>query len=366
MEKSTRGALSGFSLRLLMAALLVCLVGVLAACGSDDDSDAEGTTSETAAEISVQPRKIGVVDLIRQSPIDDKTDTLIEQAGKELGWDVQVQDAAGDPAKVASAADAFVNQGVDALILVSVDANLVRKQLQRARQAGIPTIHTTSGTQESDLWDAAYSEDETRMATELVQHIVETVPDTKLIDLKTTLNHAGSERADAVVQTIADSPGAEIVGDSDVDLTNPAVNTQKDLTALLQANPDANAVHAVFDNMAQAAANTVKTQRSDAKVYSYFTTENNIELLKNGGLAAVMDNDLAKAGAVAIDELLGYFEKDDPIDPDAMDKPDNSLTYRVITKEDIEEIGGDGDPFPISESLDPFLQKWAEEYPAGG
>ncbi|MCW3012330.1 MAG: periplasmic binding protein/LacI transcriptional regulator, partial [Solirubrobacterales bacterium] len=308
------------------------------------------------------PRTIGVVDLIRQSPIDDKTDTLIEKAGKELGWTIKVVDGAGDPQKIASAAQNFVNQGVDGLILTSVDANLVRKQLTQAKEKKIPVIHVASGTEDSDLWDAAYAEDETKMASTLVQHIIDTTPNAKVLSLKTALNFAGVVREKAVNDTIKASGGkAEIAGTAEVDLTNPVVNSQKATTDLLTAHPDATSIHAVFDNMAQATVTAVKLKRSKASVYSYFTTDQNVKNLREDtALKAVMDVDLAKTGAVAIDQLLAFFEKQTPIDPDAMDK--DPLEYKVIDKAAVEAIGGDGDPFPIDKTLAPFLEKWGTEY----
>lgn len=348
--------------------LIALTAGALAAgCGGGNKSSGGGGSAPNlgGGAIKVAKRTIGVVDIIRQSPIDDKTDTLMEAAAQKLGWDIKVIDAGGDPGKAASATQSFVNQGVDAIILTSVDANLVRAQLARAKQKNIPVIHTNSGTEQSDLWTAAYMEDETKMASTLVQYIIDHVPNTKLIDLKTTLNFAGSVRAQAVKDTVAASGGkAQIVGSSDVDLSNPAVNTQKDLTDLLTAHPDANAVHAVFDNMAQAAVTTVKLKRSKAQVFSYFSTANNMKNLVNDtALTAVMDNDLAKTGAVAFDELIDYFQKKDPIDPNAMSKPANALEYRVIDRAAARKLGASGDPFPIEKTLAPYLARWAKEYP---
>ena len=353
-----------------LALSLTALATLAAGCGSSNSSSssasapAASTASSTApaAAAKVKPKTIGVVDLIRQSPIDDKTDRLIEQAGKELGWTIKVTDGGGDPQKIASATQAYVNEGVDGLILTSVDANLVRKQLTEAKAKKIPVIHTNSGTADSTLWDAAYQEDETKMASTLVQYIVDKTPSAKILDLKTALNFAGVVREKAVQDTVKASGGkAAVVGSAAVDLTNPVVNSQKDTTDLLTAHPDATSIHAVFDNMAQAAVTAVKLKRSKAKVYSYFTTDQNIKNLRgNTALDAVMDVDLAKTGAVAIDQLLALFEKQTPIDPKAMDK--TPLVYKVIDKAALAKIGGSGDPFPIESTLAPFRAKWAKEY----
>jgi len=359
---------------------LVLSLGILglvaAGCGSSSDSSSSsagggGSTSgesgsggETAgASIKVEPRTIGVVELIRQAPIDDKTDKMIEAAGDALGWTVKVSDAEGNPQKVATAMQTFVNEGVDGIILDSVDANLVRKQLTQAKQKGIPTIHTNSGTEESDLWDAAYTEDEKKMASILIEYIYETVEEPKIIDLKTSLNVAGVEREEGVQEVVQrEGDKGEIIASQEVDLSDPVPNTTKATTDLLTAHPEANAIYAVFDNMGQPAVTAVKLKRSDAKVYNYFTTEQNVKNLEGDtALAAVADVDLAKTGAVAIDQMLSLFEKEKPIERDAMKQ--YPLKYQVFDKEDVEELGSAGEAFPIEETLAPFLEKWEGEYP---
>ena len=243
--------------RHLIAVLLSLFVvgAFVAGCGSDDStSDSSGSSTEgsSSASIKTTPRTIGVVDLIRQAPIDDKTDKVIEAAGEALGWTVKVSDAEGNPQKVVTATQSFINEGVDGIILNSVDANSVRNQLAQAKQKDIPTIHTNSGTEESNLWDAAYAEDESKMASILIDYIFETVEEPKILDLKTALNYAGVVREEAVQETVAANQGkGEIVGSAEVDLSNPVANTTKATTDLLTANPDANAIYAVFDSMAQ-------------------------------------------------------------------------------------------------------------------
>jgi len=348
--------------------LAVFVVGVLAmlvaACGDDDDESSGGGGASTPAAdgnggIKVEKRTIGVVNLVRQSPAEDKIDKLYEQMGEELGWDVKIVDGAGDPQKIARAVQNFVNTKVDAVITTSTEAALLRSQLRAAKQRDIPVISTNGGTTKSDLFTAQYEEDEFKMGKQLADQIKADQPDPKIANLKTKLAISGVLRDNALHETF---PKDAFVAEQEIDLTNPVVSTQKTLSDILTAHPDTNVVAAVYDNMSQASITTIKSKRSDAKLYNYFTTEQNVKNLQaDTALQAVSDVNLPHTGAVAFDQLLAHFENDAEIDPNALQQ--NPLTYDVVTRDNIgEKLAGKAESFPNEEILKPFLDKWGKEY----
>lgn len=353
--------------RWTVLAMIVAALGMVAVgCGGDDDDDDGGDTgaAQTQAErpeINVEPRTIGIVNLIRQSPAEDKIDRFYESAADALGWEVEIVDGQADPRTISRATQNFINQGVDAIITTSTEAAIMRPQLQRARDRDIPWISTNGGVTESDLFTAQYEEDETLMGRQLADHIAETVDDPRIANLKTSVAISGVQRDEAFHEVFEDD---QFVAEQEIDLTNPVVNTERTLNDILTANPDVNVVHAVYDNMSQAAVTTIQRSRSDAMLYNYFTTETNVENLRNDTpLQAVSDVNLPHTGGVAFDELLAFFENDDPIEEDALEQ--NPLTYQVVSRDNIEDLLGDKDEsFPNEEILQPFLEKWAEEYPA--
>jgi ABC-type sugar transport system substrate-binding protein len=351
-----------------VAVAAVLALGVSACGSSNDDSSGSnaaststtGSSTAAAPAIKLDKKTIGVVNLVRQSPAEDKIDQLYEKAGKAMGWDIKIVDGAGDPQKIATAAQNFVNQNVDALITTSTDAAAVRGALTAAKKKDIPTISTNGGTAPSSLFTAKFEEDETLMGQQLAEYIKQKQPDAKIGNLKTNLAISGVQRDQAFHKVF---PQSAFAAEQNVDLSNPVVNTQKTLSDMLTAHPDINAVHAVFDNMAQAAITTIRSKNSDAKLYTYFTTANNVKNLRNQtALEAVSDVNLPKTGAVALDQLVNFFQKQTPIDPDALQK--DKLTYDIVDRDNLQQKVGDRDErYSVDEILAPYLKKWAQEYP---
>lgn len=341
-----------------LAAVAVLAVGI-AACGSSDDGGEESNVAtEASSSIQVEPRDVGVVNLVRQSPSEDKIDRLYAAMGEALGWNVEIIDGGGDPAKITRSVQNFINKDYDAVITTSTEASILRSQLKDAKAKDIPVINTNGGTTPSDLYTAQYEEDEKKLGTELAQYMADTIDDPKIGDLATSIAYSGVVRDDVLKAQFGDA----IVDRQEVDLTNPVADTEAKLTSMLTANPDINAVWAVYDNMAQAAVSTIDSKNSDAKLYTYFTTEQNVKNLRaDTAMEAVADVDAGKTGAVAFDQLLALFQNKEPINPDAMDE--FPLKYEVVSRENVEEMLGDNPELFTNESiLQPFLDKWSKEY----
>jgi ABC-type sugar transport system substrate-binding protein len=353
----------------LLVAVSATAAVALGACGSSNKSSSttsaggasapsSTSSSQNAAapggKICVPKKKVGVVDLIAQSPIDFKTDQMALQAAKSLGWSTHFIDAGGDVNKAQQAVQSFVNEHVDLIIDTSVDAAPIRQGLQAAKAANIPVVELAAGNAPSPLLTAAYAENEATMGKILADHIVKTVPNARIADLSTNLNFAGVERENAVKASVAASGGkAKIVADQQVDLTNPVVNTTKTLTDMLTAHPEINAVYAVFDNMAVAAANAIRTKGSKAKLYTYFTSDSNLKLMRNGQVAALADDNLPFGAVIAIDQFLKHVKSGAAFDPNALQTA-GGLQYRVVTSPN--------EVFTNTATLAPYLKKWASEY----
>ena len=322
-----------------------------------------GTTARQivhAGGVCTPKMKVGVVDLIAQSPIDFKTSMMAVATGKKLGWDVQFVDAAGDPAKAQIAIQSFVTQKYDLIINTSVDAAPIRSALQAAKAANIPVFETAAGNKASDLFAGMYNEDETTMGKILMDYIVKTVPNAKVSNLTTRLNYAGLLRDNAIRKVVAATGGkAQIAASTEVDLTNAVVNTTKIVTDHLTAHPDINAVYAVFDNMAAAAINAVRAKGSTAGVYSYFSTAANLKFLRSKSLLkAVADANLPLGAVVAFDQFLNWKINKVAIDRDALKKM-GGMTYKIV---DQANVPATGEVFSNNGTLAPFWAKWQKAY----
>jgi ABC-type sugar transport system substrate-binding protein len=356
--------------RILLGGATVAAAVVIGACGSSSSSSSSASSAPSSSSSSAgsspvaassgtkicAPKKtIGIVDLIAESPIDYKTDQEAELAANDLGWKYTFIDAGGDVNKAETAVQGFVNQHVDMIIDTSVDSAPIRVGLQAAKSANIPVVELAAGNAPSPLFTAMYNENETTMGRILAQYIVNTVPSAKIGDLSTNLNYAGVLRENAVKAVIAASGGKSTIDqDQQVDLTNPVVNTQKTLTDELTASPNINAVYAVFDNMAAAAASTIHQKGSKAKLFTYFTSPSNLNLMKQGEIAAVADANLPFGAVIAYDQFLKHLKTGAAFDPNALQAA-GGLSYRVVSTPN--------QVFTNSATIAPYLSQWAKLYP---
>jgi ABC-type sugar transport system substrate-binding protein len=352
-----------------LAVLFAAMCVVLAGCGGGGDStggseaskdvaEAEEGATQAATGIKTKPETIGVVNLVKAAPIESNTDELLVQAGKALGWKVKVVDGAGDPQKILRAAQTFVNENVDALITTSTEASVLTGALEAAKGKGIPTISINGGTTPSPLFTAQYEEDEKKMGTLLAEYIKETVEDPQIANLQTTAATSGNIRDEAFHAVF---PQSAFAAEGQITQADPSAETTKLLTSMLTAHPDINVVNAAYDTEVAAASEVVATEGSEAKVYSYFNIGATRELLldESSALEALSDTDLSHTGAVAMNQLLQYFENGTEIDPNALQQ--EPLTYRVVSKENAAKEP----PYDNAKVLAPYLERWEEEFPAG-
>ena len=352
--------------RLVSSLALTAILAVAVGCGSDDEGAAgsgaakpQTNVAASTGKVCVDKKKVGYVDIFAASPIETSMKELSDAAIKTLGWEMEFVDAAGDFTKMQQAVQSFVTQKVDYIIVASADAAPIRQSLQAAKAANIPVVEIGGGNLDpQNLFAATYNEDEKQLGKMLAEHIIETVPDAKIAELATTLNHSGQARGEGLKEAVEASGGkAEIVASQQVDSSNVVPSTTKTLTDMLTANPDINAIYATFDSMATAAANTARTKNSKAKTYTTFATPPNLEMMKKGQLAAVVDTNLAITAAVAFDQFLNYGQNDAKFDPDAVEKA-GGLGYRIVTKPD--------QTYDVNETFAPFPEKWAKDYPCSG
>jgi ABC-type sugar transport system substrate-binding protein len=119
-------------------------------------------------------------------------------------------------------------------------------------------------------------------------------------------------------------------------------------------------VFAVSDINVLPAAAAIEAKRSEAKVYSFFSDPSTLEAMAEGKpIGAVLDVNLAETPLVAMDQLLGFFEKETPIDKNALSP--KLLAYSIVTPENAPPEGEV--VYPLPTTLQPWLEKWEKEYP---
>ena len=326
-------------------------------------AEAEGSEAELPTEpvAKLKPRKVGYIVFAEAAPAEARAANAAVAAGKALGWDVNVRDAGGSPEKVNAAIQAFASEKAEALMIASIGVEGNQRAAEQLKDAGAPIIVVAGEIPKNPIYNAQFSEDEYEMGKILAEKIVEDYPDgAKIGDLTLSVSPATKTREKALQDVVGKSDNAEVVASSPFDLTDPVVSTQEAVSNMLLAHPDINAIWSVTDLNTTPAVAALETKRSDAKVWSYFSDPATVEEMHAGKqVGGVVDLNLAVTSLTAMDQLVNFFEKKEPIDPNALTT--DALEYKIV---DAENLPPEGEEiYPLAQTLQPFSEKWAKEYP---
>ena len=134
-----------------------------------------GGASRSAAKA---PPKItvGFLQILGASPSAQRNENQFKRAAKVLGWKVNVVDAQGDPAKMASGIQSFVTQKVDAIVTIAVAPAAAQQALTAAKTAGIPAITIAGPNPDpNQLYAAQIAPNDSALGALSAQHLCDTL-----------------------------------------------------------------------------------------------------------------------------------------------------------------------------------------------
>lgn len=135
MEKNDR-------IKKLVLGILVLCVGMvfLAGCGSVQEKDSAETEETASAGKEEHKIQIGLTvdSFVIERWIRDR-DVFVATA-RELGADVNVQDAGADAEEQISQIEYFISKQVDVIVVIARDCDVLSDVVQKAQNAGIPVI----------------------------------------------------------------------------------------------------------------------------------------------------------------------------------------------------------------------------------
>lgn len=135
MEKNDR-------IKKLVLGMLVLCVGMvfLAGCGSVQEKDSAETEETASAGKEEHKIQIGLTvdSFVIERWIRDR-DVFVATA-RELGADVNVQDAGADAEEQISQIEYFISKQVDVIVVIARDCGMLSDVVQKAQNAGIPVI----------------------------------------------------------------------------------------------------------------------------------------------------------------------------------------------------------------------------------
>jgi ribose transport system substrate-binding protein len=168
-----------------------------------------------------------------------------QAAAEELGWTVNVIDTAGDVAAVVSRLEDVSAQSVDAIV-INVDPTQVSAGLQAAADAGIPVFGMDAGV--DPLLVTNVTSNGYAMAAETATYVVDRINGVGRVVMFVFDPYPPVQKRGIVADAIfGNYPDIEIVDRITPDVNDGGIaDSRARMEAVLEANPDAGSISAVW------------------------------------------------------------------------------------------------------------------------
>ena len=338
-----------------LAAFFLSLVMVLSMSGCKITIDGE----TAAAKPTVTNGSIGLSVSTQNNPFFVTLVEGAEEAAAKLGVSLSVADAGDDVSKQVSDIEDLVSKNISVLIVNPVDSDAVTGAVEAANAKGVRVISVDRAVNGVDI-DCQIASDNVLGAELATQYIVDTLGEgIKVAELE------GTSGASAAIDR---SAGFHNVADAKLDVVASQVANfdrtmgMSVMENMLQANGNIQAVFAANDEMALGAMEAISGAGKDIMVVGFDATDDAIESIKAGKMAATIAQQPALIGSTAVENavtLIGgkAIEKSIPVQVTLVTK-DNVDTYNDVPAEPAEkvEIVGNGSiGLSVSTQNNPFF-----------
>ncbi len=288
---------------------------------------------------SVMAQNIGV----SMARFDDNFLTILREAmqarAKELGVEIQFQDAQGDIGRQLSQEQNFISQGVDAMILNPVDTAATPRMTKLAVAAGIPLVYVNRQPDTEDLPDgvAYVGSDETisgKMEGEEIARLLNNKGNIAIMvgELATS---AARLRTEGVEKVAAEHPDLNIVEKQPANFQRmEAVDLMNNW---LVSGVKIDAVAANNDEMAIGAIIALQQAGKDPKeliIGGVDATPDALVEMKRGNLDVTVFQDGKGQGAAVIDTALKLIKGE------KLETPFVYVPWKLVTQDNYKEFMG--------------------------
>lgn len=315
------------------------------------------STTLAHAKDELKPRKIGVLVITLQSESLSRWSKELQAAAAKLNWEVVVKDGQNNPAVVANALPELLNEGVDAVITMALDAPLMTEGLKLAKSKNIPVIATSVDVSPAgkELFTGTYAPDSYQFGVAIAEYLLKKTPKVKTVGQDVSIVYAADRLLVGAKDTLAKG-GGTMEAVADVDITNLVNSFTQTATDLALGHPDATALitccdfSPLIDLPALKAAN-----RPDMIMTARYDNETSLQAIRSGAPLIIATNHSALANFEALDALAAYFAKDQPIPPTMKDIGET----KVIDKDNVPAQGG---VWSFDADLSAYADRWSKAY----
>jgi len=328
-----------FSTVLCLTMLATMLVGcakteTTATTAAPAATTAAATTTAIAADTTAAGKtyKIGVTMKQNADTFVKKISDAITARGKEIpGVEILMQDAQGDVATQLSQVEAFITQGVDAIILNAMDAEGLNPAVDMCIKAGIPLIECNTLTTNENYTCYVGSDDVD--AGKIQGGFLKTIlpANAKVCIMYGPIGQSPQiKRIEGLKAALLDGSKIEVLQDQTANWKRAEALTLAE--DWLTRYPDLNAIICQNDDMALGAVEAVQAAgRKDVVVVGIDAIEDALQAVKDGTMACTVFQDASGQGATAVDIAL-KLAKGEKVDKSVM------IPFQLVTKDNVADF----------------------------
>ncbi len=256
--------------------------------------------------------ELGVVSVNYNSPsIQRQTDAAVKHA-ESLGWTVEMFDGRGDQVATNQAAMGFIDRGFDAILNTASPNTQMSAVIEYANEKDVPFVSTFSGLVPGIVADIGSNNtaDGVIAATELVGRMGS---EGHIVKLNWTVLPALAERDRGFMAVLAGYPDIKV---TEVELKVPGQvdDAYNQMTNLLLANDDINAVWTGWDEVAVPAARAISQAGRDGVIVSGLDgVPETIDMIREGSpIALTVAYDVDRMGTTAVEIIKNALAGETP------------------------------------------------------
>ena len=283
-----------------------------------------------------------------------------EKAAAEAGVELSVVDAGDDVTKQTSDIEDLVSKGISVLIVNPVDSDAVTGAVEAAKAKGVKVISVDRAVNGVEI-DCQIASDNVAGAKLATQYIVDTLGEgIKVAELEGTPGASAAIDRSAGFHNIADSKLSVVANQTANFDRTKGMSVMENM---LQAHGDIQAVFAANDEMALGAVEAIAGAGKDIMVVGFDATNDAIEAIKAGRMAATIAQQPALIGKAAVDNAIKLINGEAipaaiPVEVTLV-TAENVETYAAPAAK-IEIVGNGSIGLSVSTQNNPFFVTLAE------
>ncbi|MET4060197.1 ribose transport system substrate-binding protein [Arthrobacter sp. UYP6] len=219
------------------------LLGALALSALSLSACTEDMSASAGGEQSTEVKAVGLMVQDLGNPFFNSMKNGVEEAAKEMGATFSAQDGRQDLAAQNDQIDAFIQQGIDVLLINAVDSEGVGPAVQRARDAGITVVAVDVGAKNAEATVTTDNVQAGRLACESLIEQIGGKGEILIVDGTPTTSI--QDRVTGCEEALAAAPDVKVVGQQNGDNGREKALTLT--TDMLTASPNIAGIFGVND-----------------------------------------------------------------------------------------------------------------------